>query len=163
VKRAIIMISAGFMILGFVGCGQSDSGTGATDTEQSQVDVDGGAGSDVDADTVVEDEVISTEIPPEWDNAIPVPTNGEIANVVSSFESISVTWLTPMGDTEVLTTEYATALNAAGFTEGETDAGEFYGYGQFANETHVVTFTITGVTDDTLEYTVTYEPLSDEN
>jgi hypothetical protein len=133
---------------------------GSAEEETYSVGSNASSSEDVvyEADEIPMVDIVVTELPPSWPDTIPVPPQGEIANVVEVGDSIAVTWRTPKGEPMDLAEKYVDALMEAGFDVGESDATEFYGKGEFSNDTHTVFFNILSVTEDTMEYYVTYAP-----
>jgi hypothetical protein len=103
-----------------------------------------------------------TELPPEWPNTIPILANSTIDNVIVMDETITATWIVESDDLFALNEEYLDGLRAGGFETGESDATEFYAKGEYSNETHSVSFTITPLSESTWQLYVTYEPRQEE-
>lgn len=147
-------------VLVFVASAALLTACGSADEEMYTVGTNASSSEDVvyGPDDLPVIDIVVTELPPSWPDTIPVPPGGEIANVVEVNDSISVTWQTPRGEPMDLASAYVDALIEAGFEVGESDATEFYGKGEFSNNTNTVSFNIIPVTEDAMEYFVTYTP-----
>lgn len=159
-KRITTIVASLVLIVGLAGCGSSEQTGNESTVEQTEVVEGVGPDSDLGTEEL-DTTVATTELPAGWSSDIPVPPNGTIESATSDDGYMVVTWVAPMGDIEVLTTDYANALNAAGFSEGEFEAADVYGFGQFSNATHAVTVSITAIEETMIEYLVTYEPRLD--